>query len=263
MSLAADGITVRLGAREALRQFTVSVKPGELVAVAGANGAGKSTALRALAGLLTPVTGTVTLDGRALDQIDRAELGRAIAYLPQDRTVHWGLSVYNVVALGRLPHKSFSSGPGVKDATAVQAAMKRMDVSHLEQRSIAHLSGGERTRVLLARALAQETDYLIADEPAAGLDPAHALALFEDLKALANDGKAIITALHDLAYAARYATRVLLFKDGRCICDGPSAQVLSSGNLAEAFGIDAMVSQVDGIPVFLPRSALGTSLPKT
>lgn len=263
MTLAADGITVKLGAREVLRDFTFQVGAGELVAVVGANGAGKSTALRALAGLLTPAIGTVTLDGIALSQIARSELGRAIAYLPQDRTVHWGLSVRNVVALGRLPHKSFASGLSSKDDTAVKAAMERMDVLHLEHRSIAHLSGGERTRVLLARALAQETNYLIADEPAAGLDPAHALALFEDLKSLANDGKAVITALHDLAYAARYATRVLLFKDGRCICDGPSDQVLSSANLAEAFGIDATVSHVDGIPVFLPRSALRTSLPKT
>lgn len=263
MSLAADGITVKLGAREALRDFTFQVGAGELVAVVGANGAGKSTALRALAGLLTPGTGTVTLDGISLSQIARAELGRAIAYLPQDRTVHWGLSVRNVVALGRLPHKSFASGLSSKDDTAVKAAMERMDVLHLEHRSIAHLSGGERTRVLLARALAQETNYLIADEPAAGLDPAHALALFEDLKSLADDGKAVITALHDLAYAARYATRVLLFKNGRCICDGPGDQVLSSANLAEAFGIDATVSHVDGIPVFLPRSALRTSLPKT
>lgn len=263
MTLAADGITVKLGAREVLRDFTFQAGAGELVAVVGANGAGKSTALRALAGLLTPAIGTVTLDGTSLSQIARAELGRTIAYLPQDRTVHWGLSVRNVVALGRLPHKSFASGLSSKDDAAVKAAMKRMDVLHLEHRSIAHLSGGERTRVLLARALAQETNYLIADEPAAGLDPAHALALFEDLKSLADDGKAVITALHDLAYAARYATRVLLFKDGRCICDGPSDQVLSSANLAEAFGIDATVSHVDGIPVFLPRSALRTSLPKT
>jgi iron complex transport system ATP-binding protein len=219
--------------------------------------------LRALSGLLIPAAGTVTLDDKDLAQIERTELGRRIAYLPQDRNVHWGLSVRNVAALGRLPHKSFTSGLSARDEAAVQAAMQRMDVLHLEHRSVAQLSGGERTRVLLARALAQETDYLIADEPAAGLDPAHALSLFEDLKSLANGGKAVITAMHDLACAARYASRVLLFKDGKCICDGPAGQVLSSHNLAEAFGIDAMVSHLDGIPVFLPRSALRTPLPKT
>mgnify|MGYP001766814973 CR=1 FL=1 len=263
MKLAAQNITVQLGTREALRDFSVTVEAGELVAVVGPNGAGKSTALRALAGLLTPVRGSVTLDGKPLADIARAQLGRSIAYLPQDRSVHWGLTVRNVVALGRLPHKSFASGLSARDETAVQAAMKRMDVLHLEHRSIAQLSGGERTRVLLARALAQETDYLIADEPAAGLDPAHALSLFEDLKSLASEGKAVITALHDLACAARYATRVLLFKDGICICDGPSDQVLSSANLAEAFGIDATVSHLEGIPVFLPRSALQRSASKT
>lgn len=263
MKLAAQNITVRLGTREALRDFSVAVEAGELVAVVGPNGAGKSTALRALSGLLRPLRGSVTLDGKPLDSIARAELGRAIAYLPQDRSVHWGLSVRNVVALGRLPHKSFTSGLSTRDESAVESAMQRMDVLHLQHRSIAQLSGGERTRVLLARALAQETPYLIADEPAAGLDPAHALTLFEDLKSLANDGKAVITALHDLACAARYATRVLLFKDGACMCDGPGDQVLSSANLAEVFAIDAAVSHLEGIPVFLPRSALKPSASKT
>lgn len=263
MKLAAENITVRLGTRDALRCFTVSVEAGELVAVVGSNGAGKSTALRALSGLLAPLRGSVTLDGKLLGNIPRAELGRSIAYLPQDRSVHWGLSVRNVVALGRLPHKSFPSGLSTRDECAVKAAMERMDVLHLQHRSVAQLSGGERTRVLLARALAQETHFLIADEPAAGLDPAHALSLFEDLKSLANDGKAVITALHDLAYAARYATRVLLFKDGSCISDGPADEVLSSGNLARAFGIDAAVSHVEGIPVFLPRSPLKSSGSRT
>lgn len=263
MTLAANNITVTLGAREALRGFDVAVQPGELVAVVGANGAGKSTALRALCGLVAPASGQVTLDGKPIASFHRAELGRQIAYLPQDRNIHWGLSVRHVVELGRLPHKTFASGLSARDGRAVQAAMERMDVLHLEHRSIAHLSGGERTRVLLARALAQETRYLIADEPASGLDPAHALTLFEDLKSLAADGKAVITALHDLAFAARFATRVLLFKNGMCISDGPSDQVLSSANLAEAFGIEATVSHLDGIPVFLPRSSLRTSLPKT
>jgi iron complex transport system ATP-binding protein len=263
MTLAAQNITVRLGAREALRGVDVSVQPGELVAVVGANGAGKSTALRALSGLVAPVSGQVTLDGKPIANLQRAELGRQIAYLPQDRNIHWGLSVRHVVELGRLPHKSFASGLSAHDETAVQAAMQRMDVLHLEHRSVAHLSGGERTRVLMARALAQETRYLIADEPAAGLDPAHALTLFEDLKKLAGDGKAVITAMHDLAYAARFATRVLLFKSGTCIADGPSDQVLSSANLAEALGIEATVARLDGIPVFLPRSSLRTLLPRT
>lgn len=257
MSLCAHAAGVQLGGRTVLENFTACVKEGELVAVAGANGAGKSTALKLLAGLLRPVSGKVMLGGEPITDIAASELGRQIAYLPQDRTIHWGLRVERVVALGRMPHKSFSAAMNAADEEAVHKAMQRMDVVHLAQRSAAQLSGGERARVLLARALAQEARYLIADEPAAGLDPAHALALFEDLRRLAeHEGRGVLTALHDLSFAARYATRVLLFKDGHCIADGPADEVLCRANLAEAFGIDAIMSHVDGLPVFLPRSSL-------
>jgi len=138
-------------------------------------------------------------------------------------------------------------------------AMQRMDVAALKERPVSALSGGERARVLVARALAQEAQYLIADEPAAGLDPAHALQLFEELRRLANEGRAVIAALHDLSLAARYATRVVLMKNGRSIANAPPAQALSSDNLRDAFAIEAIISLVDGIPVVLPRSYLGQS----
>jgi iron complex transport system ATP-binding protein len=256
MSLCAKSANVELGSRVVLQGFNFCVQPGEFVGVVGANGAGKSTALRLLAGLLPARQGRVTLDDKPLRDVPRQMLGREIAYLPQDRTIHWGLSVARVVALGRLPHKGFASAMSTRDEQAIAKAMADMDVLHLQHRSVAQLSGGERARVLLARALAQEARYLLADEPSAGLDPAHVLSLFEDLKRLVSDGKAVVTALHDLAVAARYATRVLLFKDGRCIADGPSDEVLSRANLAKAFNIDATLSHVDGLPVFLPRSYL-------
>ncbi|HMN36396.1 MAG TPA: ABC transporter ATP-binding protein [Hyphomicrobium sp.] len=256
MSLVCERADVRLADRDVLTAFDFTVKPGEVVAVVGANGAGKSTALRLMAGLLQAERGSVLLDGVALSGYGRHALGQKLAYLPQDRTVHWGLAVERVVALGRLPHKSVASGIGETGKRAVSDAMARMDVAHLAQRSVARLSGGERARVLFARALAQEATYLLADEPTAGLDPAHALLLFEELQRLSQEGKAVVTALHDLSLAARYATRVVMFKAGHCIADGPPAQVLSSAHLADAFGIDAIVSHIDGYPVFLPRSAL-------
>lgn len=263
MTLAAHAVSVSLGGRPVLHDLTLSVAPGELIAVAGANGAGKSTALRVLAGLLAPGEGRVTLEGTPLHALERATLGRNVAYLPQDRTVHWGLSVERIVALGRLPHKRFSLALDANDKAAVEAAMARMDVQHLAMRPVTQLSGGERARVLLARALAQEARFLIADEPAAGLDPAHALSLFEELRRLTGEGKGVVTALHDLSFAARYASRILLFKDGRCIADGHAEAVLSNANLASAFGIDAIMSHVEGLPVFLPRSSLRNTSPLT
>lgn len=263
MSLRADHASVHLGSRLALEDFSCSIGAGELVAVAGANGAGKSTTLKLLAGLILPATGGASFDGTPLQTLGRAALGRRIAYLPQDRTVHWGLATERVVALGRLPHKSFAAADSAEDRAAVISAMSRMDIVHLTGRSVARLSGGERARVLVARALAQDAQYLIADEPTSGLDPAHSLSLFEELDRLVREGKSVVTALHDLSLAARYATRVLLLKDGRCIADGPPAQVLSSDTLATAFGIDAIVSKIDGLPVVLPRSPLRTASPLT
>ncbi len=252
--LVAQGVHVSLRSRPVLRGVDVDVAAGEIVGVIGPNGAGKSTLLRALAGLAPLDRGTVTLDGRDIANMPLPARARALAFLPQDRIVHWPLSVRAVVALGRAPYRGLASPRD--DAAAVAAAMAAMDVAGLADRPVTELSGGERARVLMARALAQGAPTIIADEPTAGLDPAHALILFEELQRLSHEGKAVMTALHDLSLAARYATRVALFKGGRCIADGPPAQVLSNAHLADAFGIDAIVSQVDGFPVFLPRAAL-------
>lgn len=256
MTLAATNIAVTLGMRSVLNGVTLEVAPGEIVVVAGPNGAGKSTVLKVLAGLIRPVQGTISVDGRALHDHAPRELARAVAYLPQDRTVHWSLPCERVVALGRLPHRSFASAESEADTNAVREAMASMDVAGFAQRPIATLSGGERARVLVARALAQQARYIVTDEPTAGLDPVHSLRLFEEFKRLAAGGHAMVTALHDLSLAARYATRVVLLKDGRCIANGRPAQVLSKANLAEAFAVDVIVTELGGIPVVVPVTPL-------
>ena len=256
MSLAAETISVTLGGKPVLSDFDLTVAPGELVAVVGPNGAGKSTALRVIAGLLAPDRGRVVLDGASPRDLPRRELARQVAYIPQDRTVHWSLAVDRVVALGRLPHRSFAAAENDSDRIAIEAAMRRMDIMHLAQRPIATLSGGERARALVARALSQDAQYLIADEPTAGLDPAHTLQLFEEFTRLARDGRAVITALHDLSLAARYATRIVLMKDGCCLASGRADEVLSTQNFSAAFGITAAIAHVQGIPVVVPLSPL-------
>lgn len=253
MSLRSENVSVELGGRVTLDGFSFEARPGDFVAVVGANGAGKSTTLKVLAGLLAPKTGTVTLDGASIADVSAADFGRRIAYLPQERTVHWALKSERVVALGRLPHRSFSAGESDKDRAAIARAMQRMDVAALKDRPVSMLSGGERARVLVARTLAQEAQYLIADEPTAGLDPAHTLALFEELRRLSVDGHGVIAAMHDLSLAARYATAIVLMKDGRCLASGPPREILSSGNLKRAFAIDAIVTEIEHIPVVLPR----------
>jgi iron complex transport system ATP-binding protein len=255
-ALRAEAVGVDLGGRAVLQDFSTTIVPGDFVAVVGPNGAGKSTALRALAGLVKPARGRVILDDKPLADFERRDVGRQIAYLPQDRTVHWPLAAERVVALGRLPHRTFSAAESAVDKSAVASAMQRMDVVHLAQRPIVTLSGGERARVLVARALAQEARYLIADEPTAGLDPAHSLKLFQEFARLAADGHAVVTALHDLSLALRYAKRVILMLDGRAIADGAAAQVLDKRRIAQAFGIETIVTSIEGIPVVLPASPL-------
>jgi iron complex transport system ATP-binding protein len=254
-TLSASDIGVRLGGREILRDIAFTISPGELIAVAGPNGAGKSTLLRVLAGLTPPDAGSVRLGDMDVRTMDRRSLGRAIAYLPQDRTVHWPLKVRAVVALGRIPHGSGPQrGESDIDRAMIQAALKQTDTEALADRSIGELSGGERARVLIARALAQDAGILIADEPAAGLDPAHALALFETFVAIAAQGRAVIVALHDLSLALRYCPGAVLLKDGEVAASGHARDVLTEPMIARVYGITAKIAEVAGVPCVIPVS---------
>jgi iron complex transport system ATP-binding protein len=255
-TLNARGVGVRLGARRVLCGIDLSVTPGEIVAVIGANGAGKSTLLKAMSGLIAPDEGVVTLGGQPLAELDARALGREIAYLPQERAVHWPLTVRRLVALGRLPFRSRVAAPSLEDRDAIEEAMAAMDVTAFAERAVTELSGGERARVLLARALAQRPRFLVADEPTTGLDPAHGLTLFAQFVRMAAAGRAIVVALHDLSLAARYCHRVLLLKGGTTLALGTARAVLTPQHLAQAYGVRATVAEIEGRPVVLPIEPL-------
>jgi iron complex transport system ATP-binding protein len=244
--IAAKDLDLALSGRTIIRGLSLNVRSGDLMGVIGANGAGKSTLLRGLAGLIPPTVGSIRLDGVALGQLSAGTRARSIAYLPQDRTVHWPLAVERVVAIGLQPFGG--TGPG----EAIETAMADADVTHLRHRIVTTLSGGELARVLLARALAQTPRVLLADEPTAGLDPAHQLALFERLTTLSRSGVAVVVALHDLSLAVRYCSRILLMRDGETLALGAPTDVVTPANLATAYGIDARIATVDGVPVVLP-----------
>jgi len=252
MTLAIHRVTVALAGRTVLQDASLTLAPGAIVGIIGPNGAGKSTLLRTAAGLLAPRQGTVTLDGRPLADWERRAVGRAIAFLPQERTVDWPMRVDAVVALGRLPHRGPAGGMAEADREAVAMAMRATDIAHLAGRSVGAVSGGERARVLLARALAQDARFLLADEPTAGLDPAHQLAFFAHLGRLAGAGRSVAVALHDLGLAARFCTHLLLLHKGRCAAFGPPSEVLVPETLEACYGIRARVGDIDGVPVVLP-----------
>jgi iron complex transport system ATP-binding protein len=256
MKIEARGVHVALGGREVLSGLDLAAHAGEVTAIIGPNGAGKSTLLRALAGILPVRAGSASLDDRAIADWQPQALARVLAYLPQERTVHWGLSARAVVALGRLPHQPLGAAETDADRAAVDAALAAMDVAHLADRAVPEMSGGERARVLVARALAQEPRTLLADEPAAGLDPAHQLALFRHFAALAAGGRTVVVALHDLSLAARFCHRIVLMQRGRSVAAGTPEDVLTVEQLAAVYGIKARYVTVDGVAVVLPLDLL-------
>lgn len=240
VSIRIEGLGVTLGKRTVLREVTTSFAPGTLTGIVGPNGAGKSTLARAMLALV-PATGRVLVDGGEARSLPRADLAKRIAYLPQGQTLHWPLSVERLVGLGRLPHLGPMSRVAEGDAAAIQRAMARADVTALRDRIATELSGGERARVLLARALAVEAPGLIADEPLASLDPGHQIDVMDLLQAEARAGALVVAVLHDLTMAARYCDRLLLIDRGTVVADGPPAEVLTPANLRAVYGIDARV----------------------
>lgn len=249
MILSAQGLSADLAKRPVLDGIDFLAPARTITAIIGPNGAGKSTLLRALAGLVPVRKGRILLDNLPLSHWNRTELARVLAFVPQERVVHWALDVRSIVALGRLPHQSHGATECEADSKAIAQALADMDVAALANRPVTDISGGELARVLIARALAQEPQVLIADEPAAGLDPAHQLALFRCFTRIAQSGRAVIVALHDLSLAARFCHNILLLRQGRVIAVGTPESVLETRHLREAYGIEARLHVIDGIPV--------------
>ena len=215
-----------------LAGVSLDLRPGELTAICGPNGAGKSSLLSCLAGLLASDAGQVALDGTSLTLLPAAQRAQAIGYLPQRAELAWDVSVEVLVGLGRLPW------PGDHSA-AVGAALTAMDLLPLRSRPVSQLSGGERARVLLARVLAGEPQWLLADEPLAMLDLAHAHALMARLGAEARAGRGVAIVLHDLAAAMNHADRVVVLDHGQIASQGRPEEALSEQVLARVWQVKA------------------------
>jgi iron complex transport system ATP-binding protein len=244
VTITLDRVDVALGARQVLRGVSAEFGSGLVTGIVGPNGAGKSTLVRAMLALV-PGTGAIRVDGEDVAGMPRARIAQQMAYLPQGQTLHWPLTVERLVGLGRLPHLGPMSRIGAIDEAAIERAMARADVLHLRDRDAMRLSGGERARTLLARALAVEAPVLIADEPLASLDPGHQIDVMTLLRHEAASGKLVVAVLHDLTMAARYCDRLMLIDRGTLVADGPPGAVLTRDNLRAVYGIDAAVS-LDG-----------------
>ena len=237
MRLELRGAGIKVEDRWLVRDASLMLGSKHLTVLVGPNGSGKTTLLRLLGGLWQVTEGRALLEGHDLKIIRRRDIARRVAFTPQDTHLSFAFTVRDVVAMGRHPHLGRFEREGERDRRAVEEAISRADVAHLADRLITELSGGERQRVLIARSLATEADTILLDEPTANLDIAHALDVLDLCRKLANEGKAIALAIHDLNLAARYATEIVLVYAGKIIAIGAPQEVLSDSVIREVFGV--------------------------
>ncbi|WP_224447305.1 heme ABC transporter ATP-binding protein [Haloprofundus salilacus] len=238
-----ENLAVELGGVSILDGVDATVDRGTFVGLVGPNGAGKTTLLRSLSGLVRPARGSVAVDGVPIDGLSSKAVSRLVATVPQDTSLSFDFDVRETVAMGRSPHLGRFERFGPEDERAVEEAMARTDVTQFAERSVTTVSGGERQRVLLARALAQDAPVLLLDEPTASLDINHQVRTLELVRDLVAGGKTVVAAIHDLNLAAHYCDELLLLGDGRVLAAGAPDAVLTESNLETAFGANAVVSR--------------------
>ena len=246
--LTLDKLSVIRGDCPVVDSVSLALEPGDFIGLIGPNGAGKTTLMRAALGILDH-KGSSSL--AVMSQSDRA---KQAAWLPQNREIAWGLSVRDLVGLGRLPF-----GPIQKNDRHVKDAIIKMELAAFSDRIATQLSGGEQARVLIARALAQDTPILMADEPTASLDPANQISTLKTFSGLAKAGRGIITSIHDLGLAARYCTKLALLHRGKLIAFGSASEVLTPDNLRTVFSIQAYYEKIKEGTIFQPLSVLNKS----
>lgn len=251
VSLSFQNLHADLDGHAILHGVSGEWEAAQFIGIIGPNGAGKSTLLRALLGLI-PYQGEIAIQGNPLQSLKPIARAQQIAYLPQGQNIHWPLLVERLVGLGRLPHLGPLSRISAADQAAIQRAMQRANIAHLKDRDATSLSGGERARVMLARALAVEAPALLADEPLANLDPAHQLDVMELLQKEAASGALVVAVLHDLPLAARYCDRLIMLHHGRIAADGPPPAILTPELLRTVYELEAAIDFSGKYPSIQP-----------
>jgi iron complex transport system ATP-binding protein len=248
--IAIENLSVAFGDVQALDDVNLAVERGEIVGLVGPNGAGKSTLLRTINGVLEPAADTVTIAGDDVTDLSARALARRVATVPQETSLSFSFPVREVVAMGRTPYRSRFERVSKSDREHTERAMARTDVARFADRAIDAVSGGERQRVVVARALCQDPAALLLDEPTASLDIDHQVRILSLVREFVAEGRAALCAIHDLSLAARFCDRLALVAEGKVLATGAPEDVLTESNVERAFGTDAAVTShpVTGTP---------------
>jgi iron complex transport system ATP-binding protein len=254
VTLAARNLSIGYSDRVVGSGLDVSLAQGEVLALLGPNGGGKTTLLKTLLGLIKPLAGEARIDGRSLAAFSMRERARRIAYVPQLHTPTFAFTVESVVLMGRTAHGSLFSRPSAHDRAIAERALDGFGIAHLSSRPYTMISGGERQLVLLARALAQEPQFIVLDEPTASLDFGNQGKVMREIRALAASGHGVLFTTHDPNHALRAADRAYLLRAGERIAEGPVREVLTSAQLETLYGapVETLTDAASGQTAFLP-----------
>lgn len=248
--LRVENLSVTLGGNRILDDVSFVVEPGKVVGLIGANGAGKSTALKAALGLVKPDTGKITIEGKDISALTGKERAKKVSYVPQGAPIHWPLTVERLVSLGRTPHLTPWQDVREEDEAIIRKVMEVTDCWDLRDRLATTLSGGEKSRVMLARTMAVGAPYMLADEPTAALDPMHQLQVMDIMRGQAACGAGVLLVIHDLSFALRYCDQLVLLHEGKVLAHGVPEDVLTDAHLETAFQVK-VARWTDGVEQFI------------
>ncbi|MCL2025466.1 MAG: ABC transporter ATP-binding protein [Leptospirales bacterium] len=259
--LTVEGLHFSYGSKSVLNGVDFTINRGEIVTVLGANGSGKSTLIRCMLGFHFPQKGEIKFDGKNIRSFTQKEMSLRVAYVPQTHKTVFPYSVLDVVLMGRIPHKNFFFRYSKSDIKIAFDVMDRLSISHLAERPYTEVSGGERQLTIIARALAQEADTLILDEPASGLDYGNQIRLLEEIVKLTDSGYTFIKSTHSPEHALWIADRVLMIKDGKIFADGRAVDVITGNNLQHLYNVTIDVAALNGsVKVCVPSRFLNRKL---